>query len=157
MEPLQKGLRGGGCFVSFVPRFVEAVLTITESDLNLPLTGIAFGLVLIFLQVRTPEGSMGEKLARVDWLCVYFPFPLVRRSSDPRYRSGNLIIIAGTTLSILGLTWGGVRYPWSSAHVLAPLVIGLSLVAAFIVYEATIPQSPTIPFKVLTNRTTIGG
>ncbi|KAJ3481251.1 hypothetical protein NLI96_g7790 [Meripilus lineatus] len=106
--------------------------------LNLPLTGIAFGLVLIFLQVRTPEGSMGEKLARVDWF-------------------GNLIIIAGTTLSILGLTWGGVRYPWSSAHVLAPLVIGLSLVAAFIVYEATIPQSPTIPFKVLTNRTTIGG
>ena len=37
-------------------------------DLNLPLAGIAFVLVAVFLRVKTPEGSMRDKLARVDWL-----------------------------------------------------------------------------------------
>ena len=68
-----------------------------------------------------------------------------------------MIIIAGTTLAILGLTWGGVSYPWKSSHVLAPLILGLALVGAFVWYEATVPKAPTIPFKVLTNRTSVGG
>lgn len=71
--------------------------------------------------------------------------------------SGNLIIIVGTTLAIIGLTWGGVRYPWKSAQVLAPLLIGVVLMLAFVAYEANVPKVPTIPFKILTNRTTIGG
>ncbi|KAJ3487811.1 hypothetical protein NLI96_g3281 [Meripilus lineatus] len=106
--------------------------------LNLPLTGIAMTLVFFYLRVKIPPGSMRSKLARIDWL-------------------GNLIVIAGTTLAILGLTWGGVRYPWSSAHVLAPLLLGLALLGVFVAYEATVPEKPTIPFKVLMNRTCIGG
>ena len=39
--------------------------------LNLPLTGVAFLLVMLFLNVRTPEGSITSKLARVDWLYVF--------------------------------------------------------------------------------------
>ena len=37
-------------------------------DLNLPLAGIAFVLVAVFLRVRTPPGTFREKMARVDWL-----------------------------------------------------------------------------------------
>ncbi|KAH8106322.1 iron permease [Cristinia sonorae] len=106
--------------------------------LNLPVTGIAFGLVLFFLKVKTPEGSMVEKLKRVDW-------------------SGNFIVIAGTTLAITGLTFAGVRFPWGSAQVLAPLIIGMVLVGAFIVYEAKVPKEPSIPWEILTNRTTLSG
>ncbi len=60
---------GDGCFVRqrLMASFLLAILTLS-SDMNLPLTGIAFGLVWIFLRVRTPEGSIKGKLARVDWL-----------------------------------------------------------------------------------------
>ena len=70
---------------------------------------------------------------------------------------GNAIIMSGSSLAIIGLTWGGVRYPWHSAEVLSLLLIGCALIISFVVYEATVPKHPTIPFKVLTNRTTIGG
>ena len=65
--------------------------------------------------------------------------------------------MAGSTLAIIGLTWGGVRYPWKSAQVLVPLLVGIALILSFVICEAFVPKLPTIPFKVLTNRTTIGG
>ena len=40
-------------------------------DINLPLSSISFVLVLFFLRVRTPEGSILSKAKRVDWLYVY--------------------------------------------------------------------------------------
>ncbi|GJE93421.1 MFS general substrate transporter [Phanerochaete sordida] len=105
--------------------------------MNLPLAGIALVLVWFFLRVRVPEGSIKEKFARIDWV-------------------GNAIIVAGTTLAIVGLTFGGIRFPWDSAQVLAPLIIGLALVGAFLLYEAKVPKEPTIPWEVLSNRVTFG-
>ncbi|KAL7284393.1 hypothetical protein ACG7TL_001683 [Trametes sanguinea] len=106
--------------------------------MNLPIAGVAFILVFFFLRVKTPEGSMRAKLGRVDWL-------------------GNAIIIAGSVLAVLGLTWGGAQYPWSSAKVLAPLIIGLITILAFFIYERKIPAEPAIPWEVVSNRTTIAG
>ncbi|KAI0648736.1 iron permease [Trametes meyenii] len=106
--------------------------------LNLPLSGIAFFLVAIFLRVRTPGGSLREKLSRIDWL-------------------GNLMIIAGTTLVLVALTWGGIQFPWDSAHVLAPLIIGGVFIVLFFVYEMTVPKDPSLPFDVLANRTSLSG
>ncbi|OBZ65418.1 putative transporter C3H1.06c [Grifola frondosa] len=106
--------------------------------LNLPLSGIAFALVVGFLRVQTPEGSMRAKLERVDWL-------------------GNFIVISGITLAVIGLTWGGIHYPWDSAHVLAPLIIGLALTCLFFLYERNIPREPTIPWQVVSNRTSFSG
>ncbi|KAJ7758938.1 iron permease, partial [Mycena maculata] len=108
--------------------------------LNLPLSGIAFLLVSLFLRVKTPSGSMGEKLARVDWL-------------------GNGIGISGTTLAILGLTWAGVAYPWGSAPVLAPLIIGIVLIVVFLTYELRMPvaREPTVPSDILANRNSLSG
>ncbi|TCD69560.1 hypothetical protein EIP91_007184 [Steccherinum ochraceum] len=106
--------------------------------INLPLCGVAFALVVFFLRVRSPKGSIWMKLKRVDWI-------------------GNLIVVAGTTLAVTGLTFAGVRFPWDSAQVLAPLIIGLALIVVFVVYEAKVPDEPTIPWEVLSNQTTISG
>ncbi|KAI0347418.1 iron permease [Trametopsis cervina] len=106
--------------------------------INLPLAGISFFLVLFYLRVRTPPGSIITKLARVDWF-------------------GNFIVISGTTLAIVGLTFGGGRFPWGSVQVLVPLILGFTLVAAFLYYEGVVPKEPTIPWEVLSNRTTVGG
>lgn len=67
------------------------------------------------------------------------------------------MIIAGTTLALVALTWGGIRFPWDSAHVLAPLIIGFVFIALFFLYEFFVPKDPTLPFDVLANRTSFSG
>ncbi|KAI0648730.1 iron permease [Trametes meyenii] len=106
--------------------------------LNLPLSGIAFVLVALFLRVRTPGGTLKEKLSRIDWI-------------------GNFMIIAGTTLALVALTWGGIQFPWDSAHVLAPLIIGGVFIVLFFLYELFVPKEPTLPFDVLSNRSSLSG
>ncbi|KAJ7124420.1 iron permease [Mycena epipterygia] len=106
--------------------------------LNLPLTCLAFSLVLIYLSVRQPEGSIRSKLAQVDWV-------------------GNLIAVIGTVLAIIGMTWGGIRYPWSSVQVIAPVILGLFFLCAFVVYEVKVARRPTIPVDVVSNRTSLSG
>lgn len=69
--------------------------------------------------------------------------------------SGNLIVITGTTLAIVGLTFAGVQHPWNSAAVLVPLIVGLLTIAGFIWYEAKIPVKPTIPWEIISHRTSL--
>ena len=71
--------------------------------------------------------------------------------------SGNLINITGSALAIVGLTFGGIRFPWKSVEVLVPIALGFTLIAVFVVYEAKVSRRPTIPWEVLSNRTSIGG
>ncbi|KAJ6627369.1 hypothetical protein B0H10DRAFT_382438 [Mycena sp. CBHHK59/15] len=92
----------------------------------------------MYLSVRKPEGSIRSKLKQVDWI-------------------GNIIAVVGTGLAIIGLTWGGIRYSWESAQVLAPLLIGLVLLVVFGIYEAKVPSRPTIPLDVIGNRTSLSG
>ncbi|KAI0741189.1 iron permease [Earliella scabrosa] len=122
-------------FCAMIGRHADLV---AHADLNLPLAGISFIFVALFLRVRTPEGSMSSKLSRVDWI-------------------GNLIIIAGTSLALVALTWGGIRFSWSSSHVLGPLIAGVLLIFTFFVYEALVPREPTTPVDVLKNRTAFSG
>ncbi|KAJ7584101.1 iron permease [Mycena floridula] len=103
--------------------------------LNLPLCLLAFLLVARFLNVRHPEGLLKEKLARVDWF-------------------GNVIVIAGTTITNLGLAWGGIDSPWSSVKVLVPLILGIALLVVFVIYEFKVPREPTLPYDIF-NRTTV--
>ncbi|THH28362.1 hypothetical protein EUX98_g5826 [Antrodiella citrinella] len=70
---------------------------------------------------------------------------------------GNFIVVAGATLAISGLTFAGIRFPWSSAQVLAPLISGLVILVVFIVYEMKVPVEPTIPWEVLNNRAALSG
>ena len=65
--------------------------------------------------------------------------------------------MAGATLAITGLTFGGIRFPWLSAQVLAPLIIGIVLLCAFLVYERMVPLEPSIPWEVVNNWTSLSG
>ena len=80
---------------------------------------------------------------------------------------GNGLIAVGATLTLVGLVWGGVHYPWASAHVLGPLISGVVLMVAFFVYEISfLGNSPsektgdktstaTLPLDLLNNRTSV--
>ncbi|KAF9885144.1 hypothetical protein FE257_000670 [Aspergillus nanangensis] len=49
---------------------------------------------------------------------------------------GLFLFVAGCTLFIVGLSWGGTLYPWTSAAAIAPIVIGLLTLVALGFYEA---------------------
>ncbi|KAH7115271.1 fungal trichothecene efflux pump [Dendryphion nanum] len=49
---------------------------------------------------------------------------------------GLFLFIAGCTLFIVGVNWGGSMYPWTSAATLAPLIIGFLMLIVLGFYEA---------------------
>jgi len=60
---------------------------------------------------------------------------------------GNILVIGSTTSIVIALTWGGVLYLWSSAHVISPLVFGLVGLGVFAIYEIYFCKPPVVsPF-----------
>ena len=60
---------------------------------------------------------------------------------------GNILVTGSTTSVVIGLTWGGVQYPWSSGRVLSPLIIGLLGLCIFVIYEIYFCKPPVVsPF-----------
>ncbi|KAI0341072.1 iron permease [Trametopsis cervina] len=106
--------------------------------LNLPIIGVAMVLVAVCLNLPTPKDTFRAKMARMDWI-------------------GNFLIIASSSACVIALTWGGVRFAWSSWHVLVPLIVGLVGMVAFFIYEATLAKEPIVPFSLISNRTTLSG
>ncbi|KNG45058.1 mfs general substrate transporter [Stemphylium lycopersici] len=78
--------------------------------------------------------SAGQLLREFDWL-------------------GLFLFLAGCTLFIVGVSWGGSMAPWVSATVLAPIIIGLLTLIGLGFYEAhyalTAPLFPPRLFRAL--------
>ena len=49
---------------------------------------------------------------------------------------GFVLFTGGLILFIMGLSWGGVAYPWKSAHVIATVVVGFLTLVAFVLWDA---------------------
>jgi len=60
--------------------------------------------------------TVREKLARLDWI-------------------GSILLTIGLVLFTIGLSWGDNPYPWSDAHVLAPLIVGFCFFIGLIVHQ----------------------
>ncbi|CAK5284764.1 unnamed protein product [Mycena citricolor] len=106
--------------------------------LNLPVAGIAGILALVFVRLKTPSGTLREKLGRIDY-------------------AGNVLVVGATTSAVLALTWGGIQFGWGSAQVLAPLILGLVGLVAFMVYETFVASNPLVPFDVVSTMTGFSG
>ncbi|KZT60147.1 iron permease [Calocera cornea HHB12733] len=106
--------------------------------INLPITFVAFCLVVTFLRLKMPSGSITEKLRKVDWL-------------------GNALVAASTCAVTIALTRGGVETPWTSAQTLVPLILGFIGLVLFLIYESKWASEPTVPFDLLSNRTSVAG
>lgn len=55
----------------------------------------------------------------------------------------------------MGMQWGGYQYDWDSAHVLAPLILGVILMIAFVVWEGYAPY-PMFPRRLRQEPRTMG-
>jgi len=106
--------------------------------LNLPIAGVGIVLVALFMRLKKPEGSFHEKIVKMDWI-------------------GNILIMGSSTALAIALTWGGSFFPWSSAKVLVPLIIGIVGLLVFMVYETFVCERPLVPIHILQNRTSFSG
>ncbi|KAJ1836930.1 hypothetical protein LPJ70_006045, partial [Coemansia sp. RSA 2708] len=101
--------------------------------LNLPIAAPVLAIIVVFLRLPLPRGSLWQKLKRVDFL-------------------GSLVLIGGVVLLLLGLTWGGKTYAWGSPRIVCLLVFGVVLLGAFIVVEWRVALAPTVPVHLFRNR-----
>jgi MFS transporter, SIT family, siderophore-iron:H+ symporter len=69
---------------------------------------------------------------------------------------GIILLIAVLALILVPLTIaGGLSTKWQTAHVIAPLVVGLCCIPVFIVWERKAPH-PLVPFHLLKDRAVWG-
>lgn len=106
--------------------------------INLPVGGVAFILLFLFLRVKWDRSTTAyEKLRRLDYI-------------------GNGILIASTVSILIALTWADVFYPWGSWHILVPLLVGAGGLVLFVGYEG-LPSvtEPVMPLRIFSNRTAV--
>ncbi|KAL5119952.1 hypothetical protein ACEQ8H_002050 [Pleosporales sp. CAS-2024a] len=65
---------------------------------------------------------------------------------------GIFLFIAGIVLFLIGVSWGGQVYPWKSAHVICPIVIGIVTLVSFGLYEQYLCKTtPLMPPRLFTD------
>ncbi|KAJ4193249.1 hypothetical protein NW755_003243 [Fusarium falciforme] len=110
--------------------------------MQLPLTIFTTCCVLFSMPLKKVEGDWRlfvdshlkiEKLKAVDFLGIF-------------------LALAGMTVVILGLTWGGNEYSWNSAQVITTLVVGTAVSVAFILWQWKGPRYPLIPLHIFKSK-----
>jgi EmrB/QacA subfamily drug resistance transporter len=104
--------------------------------INLPVTFILALIIIFIMPLPWIEGSFMSKLKRVDYLGVI---------------SLSLAIV----LLVLGTTWGGKDYPWSSHQVIITLCCSIFSLGAFCYIELKVATEPILPPKMFTHNVII--
>ncbi|KAF7675292.1 multidrug resistance protein fnx1 [Alternaria burnsii] len=104
--------------------------------INLPFDGVAFLILLFFLDVKTPRTPLREGLKAVDWL-------------------GSLTMVGGVVMLLLGLEFGGISHPWDSATVLCLIIFGAVVIGIFFLIEWRISPYPLMPLDLFSKRSNL--
>lgn len=142
-ELVPNRLRGpviGGVFLSavpfsvFGPSIARAFITNTAAgwrwSFYMSIIFAAIALVLAFFFYHPPSyaqlhiggKSKAQQVKELDYI-------------------GITLFVSGCVLFLVGLSWGGVAYPWVSGHVLGTLISGIVTLIIFAVYG----EYPTLP------------
>jgi hypothetical protein len=104
--------------------------------INLPFDGVAFLIILFFLDIHTPKTPLRQGLKAVDWL-------------------GSLTMVGGTIMLLLGLEFGGIVHPWDSAIVLCLIIFGAVVIGLFFLVEWRIAPYPLMPLELFSKRSNL--
>jgi MFS family permease len=102
--------------------------------INVPICGLTFLLLLLFLDVHNPRTKLGEGVRALDWV-------------------GTFAILAATLLLLFGLDFGGVLFPWNSPKVICLIVFGTLVFGIFLFGEQRLAKYPLIPLTIFKNAT----
>ncbi|KAL6920843.1 hypothetical protein ACHAPO_004476 [Fusarium lateritium] len=101
--------------------------------MQLPLTLLTTLCVLFFMPLKGVQGDWKLKLKAVDFLGIF-------------------LALAGMTVVILGLTWGGKEYSWKSSQVISTLAVGTAVSIAFMLWQWKGPKYPLIPLHIFRSK-----
>jgi MFS family permease len=104
--------------------------------INLPFGGVALTVLVFFLKLHNPRTPFKKGLAAIDWI-------------------GNLFVIGGTLMVLMGLQFGGVEFAWKSATVICLIVFGAVTVGIFCIYESRFASYPVIPSRIFRYRNSV--
>lgn len=100
--------------------------------INLPIGGVALAFLVVFFNPPKPKGNILSKLKMIDYLGVF-------------------LFAAGMVLVLLGLTFGGVEFPWRSAAVICCFVIGGVVLVGWGVWNFKFSKNPILPADVVSS------
>jgi hypothetical protein len=100
-----------------------------------PIGGLVFVVLLLFLRVPTPNTPILAGLKAIDW-------------------TGSLLIIGGTLMVLLGLDFGGVTHPWSSVTTVSLIVSGALVIGIFLLVEWKLASNPIVPLRLFSTAST---
>ncbi|MCJ1342376.1 hypothetical protein MMC31_000558 [Peltigera leucophlebia] len=149
MRPLFLGIVVSlfGLFASIGPviggAFTERVTWRWCFWLNLPIGGLVFVLVVIFLSLEGVNQTTRD-----------IPLSTKFRRLDP---VGIVLLISSVSCLFLALQEGGVRVPWSSSKPIGLLVGFGILLAIFGAWQWKAGENATIPLHYLSDRTVVWG
>lgn len=104
--------------------------------INLPVSGLAFVLLLFFLDVHNPKTKMMDGIKAIDWF-------------------GSLSVLGLTLMLLLGLDFGGVTFAWSSSQVICLIVFGALCSLLFIYSEKRLAKYPLMPLGIFSRLSNI--
>ncbi|KAI2618908.1 MFS general substrate transporter [Hypoxylon sp. NC1633] len=109
--------------------------------LNIPICGLALVGIVVFMRMKVgpanTESAGIRKWRQLDYL-------------------GSLIFIPSIIAILLALVMGGIEYPWSSWHVIVPLILGIAGWIGFHIQQA-FASRPLVPGRLFKNRTSVAG
>ncbi|KAI0387032.1 major facilitator superfamily-domain-containing protein [Hypomontagnella monticulosa] len=95
---------------------------------NLPFDGLSLIITTIFLHIHNPKTPLVDGLIAIDWI-------------------GSILVVGGTLMFLLGLDFGGITFPWSSATVICLIIFGIISYGLFGLYERY-ARYPVIPRRI---------
>jgi hypothetical protein len=101
-----------------------------------PVDGVAFLLLILFLDIHNPKTPFIAGMRAIDWI-------------------GTVLVVGGTCMFLLGMNFGGTTYPWDSAAVICLIIFGILTLAAFATYEWKWAQYPLMPPRLFKGRSNI--
>ncbi|KAI5202056.1 putative efflux pump antibiotic resistance protein [Aureobasidium subglaciale] len=104
--------------------------------INLPFCAISLATVPCILRCARPKSTIRNQISSIDWTGI----------------TGS---VASTALFLIGISWGGTEYSWSSATTLCPLVLGLLGIVCTITYEMKYAPMPFLRMSIFHNRSAI--
>lgn len=103
--------------------------------INVPIAGIGFVGIIMFLNLEKRKGSLKDIMVEIDYL-------------------GSLIFIVSLSSFLIPVAWGGVLYPWGSWQTLVPLIIGAFGLVGFCLYEGKLAKHTLLPMRLFYDRST---
>jgi MFS family permease len=98
--------------------------------LNFPFCVLGFICTFLFVRLQAlSQLTFLEKLQKTDWV-------------------GTILLTGGLVSLLIGLSWGGQPYAWSSVRTIAPIVVGIVTIIAFAFWQRHVAPTSLLPLSL---------